>query len=446
MKYFSILSLFLTFLLSSCNEFLEQQPTTVLTDVNAITNEASAQEAVLGMYGSLRANGHYGIYHVLVPDALSDVLRSRSAIPNINEFDDNEVLPENVYLQNMWTAPYYSILVANQLMERLPPLANIPASTRSSMLGEARFIRALSHYNLVRLFGDIPYVTTTDKVSIENTSREAVDQVVQQILDDLQVAEADLPERQRSFGNFSEEETSRVLAVRAAATALAARVHLFRAASGDYEKVIEKTTVIIEDPFYELEEEYAAAFNGRSQETIFEVYFAQDELARLNLESTPGNQFNYAVSEDFSNAFEEGDLRKPFLLVPSSESFYSLKYGSDASPAVVLRLADMYLMRAEAYARLGRLEEALADINRIRSRAGLADLPATDQASLLLAIEHERFIELAYEGHRFVDLKRTGRADEVLGAHNPNFWQTTDQLLPIPFLEVNNGLPQNPGY
>jgi len=445
MKYFWNI-LVMIFLLSSCTEFLEQQPTTVLTDESAITNEASAQEVVLGMYNSLQAHGQYGIYNILVPDVLSDVLRSRSPIPNINEFDNNEVLPENVYLQNMWTHPYYSILVANQLLEKLPSLTNIPESTKTRMLAEARFIRGLSHFNLVRLFGDVPFIATTVKAEIENTSRESVDQVLQQIIEDLTAAEAGLPERQQARGEFTEEEASRVLAVRAAATALLARVYLFRASFGDYERVIQKTTEVLNNVFYELEENYGDAFKGRSKETIFEVYFAQNDPSRLNLESTPGNQFNYAASEALVNAFEEGDLRKDVLLIPSSESFYSLKYESEASPAVVLRLADIYLMRAEGRTQAGELEQALEDLNTIRSRAGLAPLEALDKDALLSAIEKERWIELAWEGHRFIDLKRTGRADAVLGAHKPDTWQTTDQLLPIPFLEVNNGLPQNPGY
>lgn len=445
MKYFwNIILLF--FLLTSCTAFLEQQPTTVLTDENAITNEASAQEVVLGLYSSLQAHGQYGIYQIMVPEVLSDVLQSRSPIPNINEFDNNEVLPENVYLQNMWTHPYYSILVANQLLEKLPTLTNIPEPAKNRMLAEARFVRGLSHFNLVRLFGDVPYITSTKKEEIENTSREPLDQVLQQIIDDLLLAEANLQERQAARGNFSEEETSRTMAVKAAATSLLARVYLFRTAAGDYERVIEKTTAVISDPFYELEEEYGLAFQGRSKETIFEVFFAQNDPSRLNLESTPGNQFNYSASQDFIDAFEEGDQRKDFLLVPSAESFYSLKYDSEASPAVVLRLADMYLMRAEARAQTNDLPGALSDLNKIRSRAGLSPLQISERSALLVAVEKERFIELAYEGHRFIDLKRTGRADEVLGAHKPETWQSTDQLLPIPFLEVNNGLPQNPGY
>ncbi len=439
-----IVSIILT--LASCTEFLEQEPTTILTDDSAITNEASAQEAVLGMYSSLRRNGHYGIYHVLVPDVLSDVLQSNSALPNINEFDNNEVLTENVFLQNMWTDPYYSILTANHILEKIPPITSIPIAAKSRMVAEAKFIRALSHFNLTRLFGDIPIITTTDKTEIENTQRQPVSEVLNQIIQDLVDAETDLFDNQEAIGNFTSNEASRVLATKAAASALLSRVYLFRASSGDFDLIINKTTSVIENSFYELEEVYDEAFSGRSKETIFEVYYAQDEQARLNLESTPGNQFNYAVTNDFIAAFEDGDLRKDFLLVPSMSSFYSMKYGALTSPAVVLRLADMYLMRAEARVRSDNLEGGLEDLNIIRERAGLTLLENLSKEELLLAIEKERFIEFAYEGLRFVDLKRTGRTDAVLGSHNPNFWQSTDQLLPIPFLEVNNGLTQNPGY
>jgi hypothetical protein len=116
---------------------------------------------------------------------------------------------------------------------------------------------------------------------------------------------------------------------------------------------------------------------------------------------------------------------------------------------MVLRLAEQYLIRAEARARLGKVPESQADINAIRSRSGLSNTTAADPAALLLAIEKERQVELFSEwGHRWLDLKRTGRADAVLGAEKPTDWQPTDALYPIPQNEIlsNPLLTQNLGY
>jgi hypothetical protein len=168
-----------------------------------------------------------------------------------------------------------------------------------------------------------------------------------------------------------------------------------------------------------------------------------------------------SISQSLLDAFEGGDLRRQRWVGSYSENgntwHFPYKYkirgntesGMSKEFSVVMRLEEQYLIRAEARAQQEKILEAQQDLNAIRSRAGLADTDADSRTSLLDAILHERQVELFTEfGHRFFDLKRMGKLDEVLGTIKPN-WKPDDKLLPIPEKEllVNPKLnPQNPGY
>jgi hypothetical protein len=173
------------------------------------------------------------------------------------------------------------------------------------------------------------------------------------------------------------------------------------------------------------------------------------------LTSTPANS---ALRGEFLNAFESGDNRKAkwvgSITTGGNTYYYPYKYKikTGSSPlkeySMVLRLGEQYLIRAEARAQQNNISGAQNDLNVIRGRAGLNNTTATDKASLLLAIENERRIELFSEwGHRWFDLRRTGRIDAMLASIKTG-WQTTDALLPIPQSEilVNPNMTQNPGY
>ena len=167
------------------------------------------------------------------------------------------------------------------------------------------------------------------------------------------------------------------------------------------------------------------------------------------------------MRDDLINAFEAGDERSTNWVGRFTDVtgtwYYPFKYkvqdGNQAVPITealtLLRLAEQFLIRAEARTQQGNFTGAQEDLNMIRNRAGLANTTANDQSSLLMAIEHERRVELFTESnHRWFDLKRTRRADAVLGGIKSN-WQPTDVLYPIPqsdFDKNSNLKPQNPGY
>ena len=168
-----------------------------------------------------------------------------------------------------------------------------------------------------------------------------------------------------------------------------------------------------------------------------------------------GGRNLYVPTDQLWNAFETGDQRRDVSIsTDEGGQLYVSKYpdvtlSGTFQEVKVLRLAEMYLIRAEARAQQNDIDGAVADINVIRNRAGLANTPANDQPTVLLAVEQERFVELAFEGHRWIDLVRTNRANKVMGQFNPQGWEPTDQLMPIPLAEIDlnsNILPQNPGY
>ncbi|MFY0255507.1 RagB/SusD family nutrient uptake outer membrane protein [Chitinophaga sp. 30R24] len=166
---------------------------------------------------------------------------------------------------------------------------------------------------------------------------------------------------------------------------------------------------------------------------------------------------NYAINNILYNAFELGDTRKSkwinSITVLGSAYLYPYKYKSrtnnNAEFEMVLRLAEQYLIRAEARAQQNNTSQAKEDLDVIRLRAGLTGTTATDKNSLLLAIEHERQVELFCEwGHRWLDLKRTNRSTAIIGTEKPAGWQDTDVLYPIPqsAVSTNSKLSQNKGY
>lgn len=448
MKKILFILLALSTLGSSCKKQVEKQSLLGLTDEVAITNEATAREAVIGMYNALQLQGNYGIYQVSTPGLYADELKSRSALLDVNQIDNNAITPVNFYLGELWNAPYRAVYSANQILQRVPAIASIPDASKKAIIAEAKFIRALSIFNVFKYFGGAPLITSINLAEIEASRRSTADETYQFILNDLMAAEIDLPDTHVSNGSYTSDQVSRTRATKATAKALLARVYLYRAKDNtDLQNAITKATEVIGNISYSLEATYSNAFKLFSKEAIFQIFFESFDGGRLVLEMSPGTQWNYAATNKLVNGFENGDNRKGFLLVPSNGDFYSRKYEAQNSPANVLRLADIYLIRAEARARLSApdLTGAKADLNMVRTRAGLPNNTAVDIPQFLLDIEQERFIELAYEGHRFFDLVRTNRANTVLGTGNTN-WQTTDILFPLPFLEVSKGLTQNQGY
>lgn len=449
----------------SCKKFVTvPNPVTELVQADVFEDDATVSSAVASLYSKLSdgqsfADGFINsvtVFEGLYSDELVSYAPITSTSPRV-EFYLNIVTPLNEIVANTWSGCYKIIYECNRIIEGLNKSKGVSQSLKASATGEAKFIRAFCHFYLVELYGPIPLVTTTDYRLNSSISRTPKSDVYDQIIIDLSEAIQLLSDAYPS--------PERVRINKGAAIALLSRIYLYK---GDYEKAEQFATRIIDKTNqYYLPNDPDSVFLKTSSEAIFQL------LPRSGLQNFTNEGFyfiliappsNVALRNEFADIFEENDLRRNHWIgsIKSSSGFttwyYPHKYkersenASGSEYSMVLRLAEQYLIRAEARAhqhKLTGVNSAESDINVIRSRAGLENTIAATKEELLNAIAKERRVELFTEwGHRFFDLKRTKKLDEVLGLVKPN-WNSTDSILPIPQNELllnGNLAPQNQGY
>lgn len=379
-----------------------------------------------------------------------------------------------------WTALYKFVFKSNAAIEGLGSQAAeaLNATVRQQLLGEAKFLRAFYYFYLVNLFGDVPLALTTDYKVNSSLRRSPITDVYQQIIVDLSDAEGLLSDNYLDETLLTSTE-ERVRPTKWAATALLSRVHLY---IGNYVAAEEKAAAIIANTGLFTIPVLNDVFLKISSEAIWQLqpttlYFNTQEATTFIIPPTgptDGNSTSNPVyiSSQLLNSFEAGDNRAVIgnwinvITVGNSEYYFPYKYKngvqdpSITSPSaqteylMVLRLAEQYLIRAEARAHQNNITGAQSDLNAIRSRAGLSAGPASDKESLLAAISHERQVELFTEwGHRWLDLKRTGNIDAVMTTVTPLKangapWKSSQQWYPLPLsdLQQSPNLVQNPGY
>jgi hypothetical protein len=273
------------------------------------------------------------------------------------------------------------------------------------------------------------------------------------IQQDLEAAQEMLPV------DFEAGMGERIRPSRDAATALLARVYLYRK---EWEKAEEASTQLVDNTeIYSLPADLSQVFVANSNEAIWQLKpvfpnTGAPQAAIFLITATPnGISRRVSLRNELMSSFEADDLRRAFWTKTFSNTSgswdYISKYTTTNAPAeysMIFRIAEQYLIRAEARAEQGKFDGARGDINAIRNRAGLDAIAYDTKDELLDAILHERRVELFGEGgHRWLDLKRTGRIDAVMSTIKDN-WQSTDALLPIPHAErlINTNLTQNPGY
>jgi starch-binding outer membrane protein, SusD/RagB family len=446
--YISFLSL--AMLLGAC-EVLDVQPYHSIPAEQAITNADQVESAVMGCYDALQSSGYYGLNYVIFGDLSADNLTHVGITVTWAEFDNNNILADNGLVEGTWASIYTVLNRVNNVIDKIPSIDNnnMSESEKNLALGELKFLRALAHYDLLRLFGPVPIrdkVLSNDEVSL-NPPRNTMEEVLLVIHDDLQ---------------FAMDHISPVIvsgrASLPAAQALKARVVLhqyYLTQNTSYlDQAIDYSTAVINNPALGLEPDYASLYSLEPTiESIFEVaYNDQDRnlTARYFAHTTLAGRYEFAPTSFYLSSFEEADKRKDISVTMAGTDPYVIKFNdisSGTDPVYVFRLAEMYMIRAEA-ATLLQLETnvILEDINKIRERAGLDPANMTSYASLLLEIESQRQKEFAFEGHRWFDLVRTGRAMDVLD----NVTNINQTLYPIPQAEIiandNPGMYQNDGY
>ncbi len=445
-----IFSAVLIWILGAC-DVLDVQPYHSMPAEEAITDSAQVQSAIIGSYDALQAGGYYGLDYIIWGDLPADNLTHVGITITWSDIDNNTILADNGLVESTWISIYRLLSRVNNVIARIPDINDdlLSQAGKNTALGELRFLRALGHYDLMRLFGPIPIrdqAVTTDEESL-NPPRHSISEVLTVVNNDLDFAIAHLS-----------ESMTRGRASRPAAQALKARVALHQYYITDNAEflniAIQHASDVIEHPALAIEPDYARLFSQEAtSESIFEVAFNEQDrnlIARYFAHTSLAGRYEFAPTEFYLNSFDPDDLRKDVSVTMAGTAPYAIKFNDVASgtdPVYVLRLAEMYLIRAEARALLQEDPQIiLSDINVIRERAGLNPANMTSYTALLLEIESQRQKEFAFEGHRWFDLVRTGRAIDRL----ENVTSINQTLFPIPQAEIisndNPGMYQNDGY
>ena len=444
----------------SCKKFVQVPPPgNQLESGTIFSNDQGAVDAMMGVYSRAMAtsgyllNGGVSVFTGLSADEISPT----TYLAVTAAFYENALASNNSAVGTLYSSSYNSIYNATMVLENLAISPGITDSTRKRLSGEAKFVRAALFFYLVNLFGEVPLTTSTDYEKNAVVVRATVPEVYQQIISDLLSAQNLLPV---TYATTKDYPADRTRPNKWAVTALLARVYLYMQRWADAEAA---ASAVIVSGSYRLEG-LDSVFLSTSQESILQL---QPVSGIMN--TAEGNFFlppddpqtppAYALTSFLAAAFESGDGRKQHWtgtkMIGGTAWTYPAKYkirtgGYPYSEyETVIRLAEQYLIRAEARAEQGNFQTAIDDLNTIRYRAGLPALsiPLT-QTEVLAAVARERRVELFTEfGHRWLDLKRTGNADAIL-AQEKKTWQPYAALYPIPLhdLQLNSALTQNAGY
>lgn len=461
MKHLHILLIsVLVLFTASCKKFVDTPlPKNELVSDLVFKDDKTATASVIGMYSNMNAfNYQYANVLMNYLTAMqADDLYYGSVFANYDVFSRNELLPNSAYVESMWVDQYGFIYQANSCIEGLMAAPGLTPAVKDQLLGESYFMRAFLHFYLVNMYGDVPLITNTDYLANNVKPRESAAVVYDTIVSDLKKAQElmsdDYPGGKRIRPN------------KAAAAGLLARVYLY---NKQWALAEAAATEVLHNNRYALLQDLNNVFLAESREAIWQLQSVNVSGGRNTWEgftSTPPNPtatvFFRLDTLNLIRQFEPNDKRLAnwtgFRTTPAGATYYfPLKYKIRLSTSatitensMVMRVAEQFLIRAEARIQQDKLADGRADLDSIRLRAGLPVLStALDKAALLLATEQERKTELFLEwGHRWFDLKRTGRATAVLGAIK-NTWQATDTLYPIPATarSTNINLTQNNGY
>jgi hypothetical protein len=455
-----ILCLILYSLLTlSCKDFIDVgPPKDKLVSENVYTNDGTATASILGIYSKMMTQpGLFSFNTTFLPGLSADEFTTSSSTLFVSEFLDNDLSVTNSYVQGLWGDAYSYIYASNIAIRDLDHSSDVTAPVKTQLIGEAKFIRAFCYFYLVNYFESVPLILNTDYKVNASAKQTGKGEVYHQIIADLKDAQNNLG---RGYVNGSNAASSdRVRPNKYAALALLSRVYLYQK---DWDNAALASTEILNNTGQYQLADIAGVFLKNSPEAIWQlqpVRPMENTLDGLSfiLMTIPGGVYAPSLKTSLVNEFIVGDKRRSqwigSITIAGTTYYYPYKYRASINTSVtehytVLRLAEQLLIRAEARAHLNDLPASLADINRIRKRAGLIDINLNNQSDVLNAIYLERRLELFAEfGHRWFDLKRTNLADEVLIQLKPN-WKSTAAIYPIPQSEIqnNSNLIQNAGY
>jgi len=483
-KVISILTfILLVCTLLSCKKLVEVDgPVTSVSSKNVYNNDGTAVGTLTSLYINLCSSGPVSPQELSAVSGIaglsSDELEYYSGAGNqaLALYYQNALTSLNIG-GGFWENTYKRLYVVNAALEGLGSSSGLAPLVKQHLMGEAYFMRAFYYFYLVNLYGDVPLVLSTDYKVNALIRRTAKTQVYDQIVTDLKAAQSLLGNgflKGDGITDYAPGSEERVRPNKWAATALLARTYLFMGRWSDAE---EAATLVLSNQIQFQLESPEKVFLKNNREAIWQLQPTTNgfntQEAQIFVIPTGGPSYGNPVylSSELLKDFETGDQRKDSWIgsvnVNSTIYYYPYKYKIKRSSttdapvteySTVMRLAEVYLIRAECRARLGELSGAISDVDQIRSRAGLPLVKNTNpnigQEDLVALILKEKRIEFFTEwGHRWFDLKRTGKVDEVMEKVTPKksnggSWKSYQQYYPVKSYEIqsNPNLTQTVGY
>lgn len=451
------------FLVSCGDDFTTLSPISQRNVDNFYTSANDFVLAINGTYSALQLNGTYNQSYWVMQEMRSDntdqgpdVTGLANELAVVNVFNENSL---NQFVGDSYRDSYILITRANIILDKIDGVA-MESTLRDRIKGEALFLRSLAYYNLAIAFGNVPLILqeiTDINARIAQSDAQAI---LTRIATDLVAAENFLP------ASYTGANVGR--ATKGAAATLLGKVYLTLGQRAQAEPVLRRVLTY----GYSLVPNYANLFgvaNENNVESIFEVQYRAGGFGtgspftnffspNPNLQNGLGNARN-RPTDSMWNAYEAGDLRRDVSMAISYvnpatnlvvEANHILKYRSNPFQNndsdlnfPVFRYADVLLMLAEA---IGETPEAYGFINQVRTRAGLPNISAATPGTFNEKLLRERRVELAFENHRWADLKRFGVATQTMAAMTPSL--TAKLLFPIPQreIDVTPGMVQNPEH
>ncbi|TGE23480.1 RagB/SusD family nutrient uptake outer membrane protein [Hymenobacter metallicola] len=466
--FLSLLSLSL----ASCEKFLEEKPYDFLSSENFYQNEGDAVAGLNGVFNALLPQTYFGRTAWQILELPADLIRVGSSTDERAQLSRFTFTSTNTEINSWWTNTYRMINRANDVIEKVPAIG-MDETRKNNIVGNARFLRAMGYFDLVRCFGDVPLVLATVKGPNDDLrpKRAPLAQVYEQIIADLKFAEANCyPENKIAAAEKGRASSG-------AAATLLGKVYLTRATSSaaqtdDNKLALDAFNRVINSKVYQLVPVYGDVFNPDKEngpEHIFSIQFdlppnTGNIIVRQFLPSQLQGLGTFTVEDSLVRSYAANDARRAWNISNQAGTttlarYYFNKFRDDKrivndsrANYLVTRYADVLLLQSEALNALNPSDPTkYAGINAVRVRAGLAPIPTskvTSKDAFVDLLVRERAWELVQEGHRWYDLVRLNRLKQREKAVFNRDIDNRYFLFPIPQPEMilNPNLTQNPGY
>lgn len=475
MKKLHFIRYIIPFILISTNfscskDFVNLTPQGLIPVDGYYRDELSVKNALAGMYSSLRTIYNNNWAYSELPSDNTMTFPASEAF--WGEMDKFTWLPTSSRIQEAWSRHYTTISLCNILLDRISPVS-MPQANKDRYIAEAKFVRALMYFNLVRMFGEAPLVLNeiATEAQAYSYNRESIPNIYAQIEKDLSESAAVLP------ASYTGADIGR--ATKTAANGLLGKVYMFQKKFPEAESILAEVAAAAPSPLIPYEQVFGLG-NDNNADIIFSVQYLSGGFGEGNIfarEFVPsvsgttiigvsGSSYNVG-GQDLYEAFETDDARKPISIDVFPDGalvyYYTRKFLYPTVPGgnegdndwPVLRFGDVILLYAEALNENSKTNEALIQLNRIRERAGLPAKSGLSKEDARTAIYNERRVELCFEGERWFDLVRWDIFIPTMQAFKTNYNVTgmgnIDERLrvfPIPSREraLNPNLTQNTGY